>query len=156
MKILLPVDGSKASDRAVGELLSYIPMLRDAPRIEMLYVHLPLRPMPIVQGVVIDMHGSDKYYEAETRTATAAAVEQLQRHNIDFSLSTAVGEPAEEICKVALEKQCDMIWMGTRGMGGFANLFLGSVATKVLHRAHTPVVLIPAKHQGRGQSRQSG
>jgi nucleotide-binding universal stress UspA family protein len=35
-----------------------------------------------------------------------------------------------------------MIYMGTRGMTAFANVLLGSVATRVLHLAHIPVVLI--------------
>jgi nucleotide-binding universal stress UspA family protein len=83
-------------------------------------------------------------------------VEQLKRHNIDFGLTTSVGEPAEQICKIAQDMQCGLIWMGTRGMGGFANLFLGSVATKVLHRAHIPVVLVPEKEREQAQSRQVG
>jgi nucleotide-binding universal stress UspA family protein len=34
-----------------------------------------------------------------------------------------------------------MMYMGTRG-GALANMVLGSVATKVLHLAHIPVVLV--------------
>jgi nucleotide-binding universal stress UspA family protein len=32
--------------------------------------------------------------------------------------------------------------MGTHGRGGLANLFLGSVATKVVHLAEVPVTLV--------------
>jgi nucleotide-binding universal stress UspA family protein len=35
-----------------------------------------------------------------------------------------------------------MIYLGTRGMTAISNLVLGSVATKVLHLADTPVVLV--------------
>jgi nucleotide-binding universal stress UspA family protein len=35
-----------------------------------------------------------------------------------------------------------MIFMGTRGMTALSNMVMGSVATKVLHLAHIPVVLI--------------
>ena len=35
-----------------------------------------------------------------------------------------------------------MIWMGTRGMSAAANVFMGSVATKVLHAAKMPVTLV--------------
>jgi len=35
-----------------------------------------------------------------------------------------------------------MIVMGTRGMGTVANLVLGSVATKVIHLSHIPVILV--------------
>jgi nucleotide-binding universal stress UspA family protein len=144
MKILVPVDGSQASEHAVRELLKYIPMLRDKPSVELLFVHLPIRPPPTIHGVSIDTITIDKYYEREAKDATVGVKELLQRENIEFQTNTAVGDPSEQVCKVAKEKGCDMIWMGTRGMGGFANLILGSVATKVLHRAHIPVVLVPA------------
>jgi nucleotide-binding universal stress UspA family protein len=35
-----------------------------------------------------------------------------------------------------------MIYMGTRGRTALANMVLGSVATRVLHLAHIPVVLV--------------
>ena len=41
-------------------------------------------------------------------------------------------------------KQCEstMIYMGTRGMTALSSMVLGSIATRVLHLAHIPVVLI--------------
>jgi nucleotide-binding universal stress UspA family protein len=39
-------------------------------------------------------------------------------------------------------KQEAIMFMGTRGMRALANRVLGPVATKVLHLAHIPVVLI--------------
>jgi nucleotide-binding universal stress UspA family protein len=35
-----------------------------------------------------------------------------------------------------------MLFMGTRGMSAMSNLTVGSVATKVLHLATVPVVLV--------------
>jgi nucleotide-binding universal stress UspA family protein len=35
-----------------------------------------------------------------------------------------------------------MIYMGTRGMGAVSGLVMGSTATKVLHLASVPVVLV--------------
>jgi nucleotide-binding universal stress UspA family protein len=32
--------------------------------------------------------------------------------------------------------------MGTRGMSAVSNMLVGSIATKILHLAHVPVVLI--------------
>jgi len=36
-----------------------------------------------------------------------------------------------------------MIVMATRGMGAASSLMLGSVATKVLHVAEVPVLMVP-------------
>ena len=37
---------------------------------------------------------------------------------------------------------CDMICMGTRGMTAMSGLVMGSVATRVLHLARVPVLLV--------------
>jgi nucleotide-binding universal stress UspA family protein len=42
-------------------------------------------------------------------------------------------------------KDADMIVVGSRGVGGFKKLLLGSVACQVTHHAHIPVVVIPAE-----------
>jgi nucleotide-binding universal stress UspA family protein len=42
----------------------------------------------------------------------------------------------------ATQSGSDLIFMGTRGMTALSNMVLGSVATRVLHLAHIPVVLI--------------
>ncbi len=51
------------------------------------------------------------------------------------------GTPADAILGAA--KDADMIVVGSRGAGGFTFLLMGSVSTRVAHRAHCPVVIIP-------------
>ncbi|MFN0316132.1 MAG: universal stress protein [Burkholderiales bacterium] len=143
MKILVPVDGSKASDHAIAELIAYIPKLREPPQIRLLYVMNPIRPAPTIHGVSMDAEMAEKYYERDAALSTESAKALLEQAKTAFSHQRALGEVAEEICRIAAGEHYDMIWMGTRGMGGFANLFLGSVATKVLHGANIPVVLVP-------------
>ena len=46
------------------------------------------------------------------------------------------------IVEYAKRQKCDMICVGTRGMTAAANLVMGSVATKVLHLADVPVIVI--------------
>ena len=52
-------------------------------------------------------------------------------------------KPAPSIARLATTHHCEMIVMGTRGMGAVASLILGSVATKVLHLSPLPVLLVP-------------
>ena len=49
---------------------------------------------------------------------------------------------AETIARVAADIDADEIYMGTRGLGSVASLFMGSVATKVLHLTELPVTLV--------------
>jgi len=53
-----------------------------------------------------------------------------------------IGVPFLEIIKVAREKEVDLIVMGTHGRTGLAHVLIGSVAEKVVHHAHCPVLTI--------------
>ena len=52
------------------------------------------------------------------------------------------GHPAESIVKYAYEDKSDVIIIGTRGMGGFRNLIIGSVAQKVVTYSKVPVLTV--------------
>ncbi len=51
------------------------------------------------------------------------------------------GVPAIVICDVAEAEDFDLIVMGARGHGRVADLLLGSVSDKVVHRARVPVMI---------------
>jgi nucleotide-binding universal stress UspA family protein len=55
-----------------------------------------------------------------------------------------VGEPAEEIVRLAGKQRADIIVMGTHGRRGFGRLLMGSVAEQVVRKAACPVVTIKA------------
>jgi universal stress protein A len=52
------------------------------------------------------------------------------------------GEPASAILRLAAEKGCDLIVMGTHGRTGIFRLLLGSVAEHVLRKAPCPVLTV--------------
>jgi nucleotide-binding universal stress UspA family protein len=59
-----------------------------------------------------------------------------------------MGNPYAEIVQYAEEIETDLIVVGTHGRGAFAHLLLGSVAEKVVRKAHCPVLTVrPAGHQ---------
>lgn len=150
MKILVPVDGSKASDHAIEKLVAFLPRLREPAQLQLLFVMGPVRPSPTVHGIALERDAIERYYQAEATAALKSAEALLGQSKLTFERLTEIGDAAETICKVAASGGHDMIWMGTRGMGGFANLLLGSVAMKVLHGTNTPVVLVPmhpVKHE---------
>ena len=53
-----------------------------------------------------------------------------------------IGVPFLEIVKAAREKDVDLIVMGTHGRTGLSHVLIGSVAEKVVHHAHCPVLTI--------------
>ncbi len=52
------------------------------------------------------------------------------------------GRTAEQIVEAAEQSHAGLIVMGTRGMTELKSLFLGGVATKVVHQAACPVLLV--------------
>jgi nucleotide-binding universal stress UspA family protein len=53
-----------------------------------------------------------------------------------------VGPVAESIVEKALDTGCDLICIGSRGLGDLGRALLGSTATKVLHLSDLPVLLV--------------
>jgi nucleotide-binding universal stress UspA family protein len=56
-------------------------------------------------------------------------------------------EAGRALVELAHDETTDLVVLGARGRGGFAELLLGSTALKVLHRSDVPVVLVPAGSQ---------
>ena len=139
LKVLLPVDGSKNSNRAAKHLIHWIKNLGAMEvhvvnvQPELLYIETLLKTS---QGVI------DAWTQKAGRDASRSACALLDEAGIPYVLEFASGEVAEAIVRHAQRCQCDMIVMGTRGMGTVANLMLGSVATKVMHLANIPLTLV--------------
>jgi nucleotide-binding universal stress UspA family protein len=141
MKILLAVDGSKASLDAVDSLIQHLDWYRHKPDVELITVHLPVPPLGGVGGGVSKAQ-LEKYYEEEGQAKLAEAKKKLDAAGIRYQAKVLVGQVAETIVKHARAAKCDLIYLGTRGMGGVKGMLMGSTATKVLHLADLPVLLV--------------
>ena len=59
-----------------------------------------------------------------------------------------VGAPPEEVARLAVEVDADMVVMGTHGRRGLRRLLLGSVAEATLRQVHCPVLVVrPKEHR---------
>jgi nucleotide-binding universal stress UspA family protein len=140
MKILLPVDGSECSLRAVEHLLTHITWFREVPEIHLLYVQPPI-PIGRVQSH-IGKETLHDYYLEESKAHLAPAQARLDAAARFHTTHVHVGQPAEIIAKMAGEMQCDLIVIGGHGRGALASMVMGSVATNVLHLAACPVLIV--------------
>ncbi|MEP7062021.1 MAG: universal stress protein [Betaproteobacteria bacterium] len=142
-RFLVAVDGSENSSRATRKLVDMLVLYREAPQIDMVTVHASLPYLGAASKLVVSRDAVTSYYAEEGERALAPSAQILRVAGVAFSVRTLVGDPAHVIAQHARDSACDMIWMGTRGMGALPNLVLGSVATKVLHLSDIPVVLVP-------------
>jgi nucleotide-binding universal stress UspA family protein len=142
LKVLLPVDGSKSAVRATKALVKTLAWYKSSPRIDLLAVHLPV-PRLHNMGLVISKQMLERYYAEESAVMLAPSEKILEEAKVKYTVHTAVGSIAETIIDQAKQSDSDMICMGTRGMTALGSMALGSVATRVLHLADIPVMLIP-------------
>ena len=60
---------------------------------------------------------------------------------LSVTIHAISGFPAGELIEAS--RDADLLVVGSRGAGGFAQLLLGSVSSQVVHHAHCPIVIIP-------------
>jgi nucleotide-binding universal stress UspA family protein len=142
LKILLATDGSESAVRATRTLIETAAWYNEPPQVELVTVHLPVPPIGGLSGVVLTPQMIERYYQEEGEQALRASRQLLAAAGIKCTPHILVGPIAQTIVDRALQSGCQMIYMGTRGMSALPNWVLGSNATKVLHLAHIPVVLV--------------
>lgn len=136
--ILLPVDGSENSGRAVQRAIE---LSKDTGAKLLVVTAFP----PIVSGNVKSFFSPEEiqsYYQDEGEKALASAKAKLDAEGIAYEAEVLVGQVAQSIADYAKKKQADTIIMGTRGLGSVTGMLLGSVTTKVLSLVDTPVLLV--------------
>ena len=98
----------------------------------------PYIAAPLAASVV-----SDEEMQAAAREVAEEAAAEVRSSNpeLEIEIETAAG-PATAVL-VAASKEADLLVVGSRGLGGFAELALGSVSHYCVHHAHCPVVVVP-------------
>lgn len=140
MKILVPVDGSPCSLRAVSHLTAHASWFREDPEVHLLHVQPPV-PLAGALGHV-GKETLQQHYREESEPHLVAAKRMLDEAGRSYRLHIHVGLPAPVIVNVAGEIGADLVVMGTHGRSGIAGLVLGSVANHVLQQAPCPVLLV--------------
>ena len=141
LKVLLPVDGSPSATRATQKLIETLGWYKERPKVDLLAVHLPVPRFPNMSVVVSD-EMLERYYADECEAMLAPSKKALAAADVEYAVHTLVGAIAESIVEQAKRSGSNMIYMGTRGMTALSGMVLGSVATRLLHLTHIPVVLI--------------
>jgi nucleotide-binding universal stress UspA family protein len=138
VKILIPVDGSDNALRAVG-YAAKIASESGSLKFELLNV---LLPMPLRAHAALAQNEIDLMYTDEAKRVLLPAQHLLDLAGLSYSAHYRVGHPATEIAAQVIEKNCDAVIMGTRGLGFLGRAVNGSVAARVVHLVGVPVTLI--------------
>ena len=140
LKFLMAVDGSDHSKNAIDAVAR---LARSSAQLEVLLLNV--RSEPSLYGELAP--AAFQELDAAVRAEQARVLKEAADHARAGGLSVAgtldpSGMVASEIVRAATEARVDQIVLGTRGMGAMGGLFLGSVAQRVVHQAHVPVLLV--------------
>lgn len=140
-RILVPVDGSTTSMKAIGNAIALAKAFDGV--VTAIYV---IDPYPFA-GVGSDFaYGQAQYLSAATAEADEAIkVAREQFASAGVLVESRVVEaraPSRGILEAATASNADVIVMGSHGRRGLEKLVLGSVAQSVLQHAHLPVLVV--------------
>ncbi|APW98493.1 universal stress protein UspA [Halobiforma lacisalsi AJ5] len=132
-QVLVPVDGSEQSERALEHSLESFP---DA-SISLLTVFSRGPPEVHLETAGLDYDE----LRARRREMLAELVAEYE-HGGSIETAVVVGRPAREIIRYADDHDVDQIVMGSHGRDGASRVLLGSVAETVARRAPVPVTIV--------------
>ncbi|MNJ32267.1 universal stress protein [Pseudomonas alkylphenolica] len=141
-KILVAIDGSEHSERAVQYLIGLIQdggLLGGSVEVHLINVQ-PLLPTRIAHGMLDDE--IDRYYGEKSAEDSKKAVALLKQEGIALTFHALQGDAASRIVACSQSLGCDGIILGSHGNGFLAGIFLGSVAAKVIQLSDIPITLV--------------
>jgi nucleotide-binding universal stress UspA family protein len=138
--IIVGVDGSGHSQRALEWAM------KDAA-----FRHVPLTVLTVHPSIVGYFGGvvttpQDVEQTEQVQVAVRAEADKVlaaleDPHPESVKIRAVHGFPVEELINAS--KEADLVVLGSRGMGGFTRMMLGSTAGQVVQHAHCPVTIVP-------------
>jgi nucleotide-binding universal stress UspA family protein len=142
-RILVPVDLSDGSQA----LIDYAIQLAKPFNAVIEVIHAWEPPQYVAPDLLVAAPGwnSQSLEQVAVDAATKelnALVDKASAGGVPLKHRVVVGEAASTVLRLAEEGKHDLIIMGTHGRRGLPRLLLGSVAQKLVARAHCPVLTV--------------
>ena len=140
-RILVPLDGSKCSERAAREAIR----IAKCAGSELTFLNVMVIPISFISGEIWEpMKKMEDRLEQRGKLCLEAA--RLEAASAGVEARTAIVEqvesPADGITDYARKNNIDLILIGTRGLGSFKSFILGSVTTEVIRSASCSVLVM--------------
>lgn len=139
-KLLVPIDGSESSDRALDKAIklgkefgSEIYVLSVTPEVNMMRFTASTSQYDATvnqEAINITMNILDE------------AKERFTEYPFPSHFNYVVGDAAREILNYVKDQDINLIVMGNRGMGAFSRTILGSVSNKVVNSSPVSVLVV--------------
>jgi len=161
-RVLYATDLSESARYA----LAYAVSLANTYRAELTILHV-LAEDPKMDAGIVGYIGKDKWDEIKDRNVQEAQSALIGKRRENVAIQEALdefcktmqddigeqhlimdetlvlrGHPVDQIIRVAEEKDCDLIVMGSYGHTGLAGAIMGGTAQRVLRRSKKPVMVV--------------
>jgi nucleotide-binding universal stress UspA family protein len=141
--IIVGIDGSEGSDRALRFAI-HEASIRDIPLRAVTVWHVP---SSMYAGGWVGTAIETDTLEQDARELAERQIARVGRFGgVDRELVVREGNAASVLIEEA--KGADMLVVGSRGLGGFRGLLLGSVSQQCAHHAACPIVIVPGGEGG--------
>ncbi|MBW6419112.1 universal stress protein [Celeribacter sp. PS-C1] len=144
-KILLAHDGSKGADGAMEKACELCKLAGAELMVVTVYRHHSIleASLSMVRGSGEDPGNLDDAMKAAAREVGEYAKTRAKELGVEKVQAFIKGGPsARTIVAFAREKDCDLIAIGSRGLGATEGYMLGSVSHKVTSLARLPVLVV--------------
>jgi nucleotide-binding universal stress UspA family protein len=141
-RILVATDGESGS-HAVDQAID----LAQAGDAELTIVFVRHAPLPVLGDPYYQRALSDELLRGRDAVSIAAA--RARFAGVEAETELLEGDPATRILELARERDVDLIVVGSRGLGTIASTLLGSVSSRVVHRADRPVLVAARRYAPR-------
>ncbi len=137
-KILLPTDGSEHAEKTVQYTIDLAKSVGAS--VDVMYAYQSASLLRKRAAAMMEEYR--QILEEEAKEIVTEVAERLKAEGIKVTAAVVEGSAAEAILRAADESTPDLIVMGSRGAGGFANMLLGGVAEHVIHYSKVPVLVV--------------
>ncbi len=137
-KVLVPLDGSDLAECALPHVIRMAKegFVKNVCILTVIDIH----PSALLEGA--DTTAIYKAQTANSQEYLGKMRARFQAAGIEVTTEILQGPAAQLISEYAKEKQVELIVIATHGYSGVKRLMFGSVAFRVLHDSHVPVLLI--------------
>ena len=145
--IVVGIDSSEGSERALEWALAEAGVHGD--RLLLLHAwQFPAVGVSSYAGDPLPVFGHDDVEKLAGDVLNSAATTAARlAPNVQADQELVQGHPAAAL--VNASRQARLLVIGSRGLGGFRGMLMGSVSSAAAHHSHCPIVIVPPPEHGR-------
>ena len=73
---------------------------------------------------------------------------------VEVAQQVTIGHTGTQILRAAAEHDAELVVLGSRGLGGFRGLMVGSVTTYAIHHLQCRLLVVPAENEDKNEDKK--